>query len=254
MCDVSFLFARLPSSLTDCCMPPGFLPIFFGVQVITDPVTGEVKKKKKNGGAYPGQGGQQHAPYQPPASAFQNGQATAHFVSYGGGNALTLQQADGTTKPQHGGPEAGQFVNVTLPAGVESGQKIHVKAPGPNGRINEIIIPPGYGPGMSFTVEFAPESAAPGSYAPAAAPSNKVPAYEAAAINNTRPPPTTSSVPPAAANHADDGFASGFNNPNWTPPPPTASATVQDPEFDISAYPTSEAVPVASGYSAPPKY
>lgn len=233
-------------------------------QVMTDPVTGEVKKKKKNGGAYPGQGGQQHAPYQPPASAFQNGQATAHFVSYGGGNALTLQQADGSTKPQHGGPEAGQFVNVTLPAGVESGQKIHVKAPGPNGRINEIIIPPGYGPGMSFTVEFAPASAAPGAHAPASAPSNKVPAYEAAAINNTRPATNYGNAAvPAAANHADDGFASGFNNPNWTPPPnnptwtsppPTASATVQDPEFDLSSYPTSEAVPVASGYSAPPKY
>ena len=229
-------------------------------QVVTDPVTGEIKKKKKNGGAYPGQGGQQHAPYQPPASAFQNGQATAHFVSYGGGNALTLQQADGTTKPQHGGP-AREFVNVTLPAGVESGQKIHVKAPGASGRINEIIIPAGYGPGMSFTVEFAPESAAPGSYAPVA-PNDKVPAYEAAAINNTRPPATnisyvnnnTSTAVPAAGNHADDGFASGFNNPNWTPPPPTANATVQDPEFDLSSYPTSQAVPVSGGYSAPPKY
>lgn len=226
-------------------------------QVVTDPVTGEVKKKKKNGGAYPGQGGQHHAAYQPPASAFQNGQATAHFVSYGGGNALTLQQADGTTKPQHGGA-VGQFVNVTLPAGVESGQKIHVQAPGPGGRINEIIVPAGYGPGMSFTVEFAPASAAPGSYAPVP-PKDKVPAYEAAAINNTRPAApiyrygnNTSAPVPAAGNHTDDGFASGFNNPNWTPP--MASAPVQDPEFDLSSYPTSQAVPVASGYSAPPKY
>ena len=224
-------------------------------------MTGEVKKKKRLGGAYPGQGGQQHAPYQPPASAFQNGQATAHFVSYGGGNALTLQQSDGSTKPQHGGPE-GQFIQVTLPAGVESGQKIHVQAP--DGRVNEIIIPSGYGPGMSFTVEFAPATAAPGY---SSMPPNKVPPHEAAAINNTRPSSssygngnttggygngTTAAGVPPPINHADDGFASGFNNPNWTPPP-TASATVQDPEFDLSSYPTSQAVPV-SNYPPPPKY
>jgi len=222
--------------------------------VVTDPVTGEIKKKKKMGGAYPGQMGQQHAAYQPPASAFQNGQATAHFVSYGGGNALTLVQPDGSSKPQHGGP-GGKFIRVTLPQGVESGQTIRVKAP--DGRLNEIIIPPGFGPGMTFTVEFAPESAAPAAAAASSYSStmmnNKIPAQQAAQMNNTRPTTTSSYgndetpyasltplAPPPNTNHqADDGFASGFNNPNWSPPPPTTQQANGN-----GNYPTSQAVPV----------
>lgn len=190
-------------------------------QVITDPVTGETKKKKKLGGAYPGQMGQHHAPYQPPASAFQNGKATAHFVSYGGGNALTLVQPDGTTKPQHGGPES-QFVQVTLPDGVVSGQKIHVQAP--DGRINEIIVPNGFGAGSTFTVEFAPASAA-----PPPSNENKIPVQQAAEFNNTRIPANDAPVATASAvPHGDDGFASGFNNPNWRP------------NNEVNAYPVSQ--------------
>jgi hypothetical protein len=213
-------------------------------------VTGEVKKKKKLGGAYPGQMGQQHAPYAPPASAFQNGQATAHFVSYGGGNALTLVQPDGSTAPQHGGSES-KYVQVTLPDGVESGQKIHVQAP--DGRVNEIIIPPGFGPGMSFTIEFAPEHEA-----PPVNPYTKIPAEQAAVINDTRPAHggySSSAPPPPANSGVDDGFASGFNNPNWRPPPqqPAYASAHTDPEIDLSSYPTSQAVPV-SNYPPPPKY
>ena len=191
-------------------------------EVVTDPVTGEVKKKKKLGGAYPGQMGQQHAPYQPPASAFQNGLATAHFVSYGGGNALTLMQPDGSTKPQHGGPET-QFIKVTLPPGVVAGQKIHVQAP--DGRLNEIIVPNGFGAGSSFTVEFAPASAAP----PAV--ENKIPVQQAAEINNTRVPANDTPYATADAVPVDDGFASGFNNPNWTP---SSNAT------EVNAYPVTQ--------------
>lgn len=61
------------------------------VQIIENPVTGEVKKKKKLGGAYPGQRPAQHQPYRPPAKDFgADGKATLNFVAYGGGNALKL--------------------------------------------------------------------------------------------------------------------------------------------------------------------
>jgi hypothetical protein len=70
-------------------------PLTFSVSFIrqVDPVTGE--KKKKLGGAYPGNRRPQQAPYAPPQSDFQKvdgntAQATAHFVSYGKGNALVL--------------------------------------------------------------------------------------------------------------------------------------------------------------------
>jgi hypothetical protein len=60
-------------------------------------------KTTRLGGAYPGQRRPQHAPYVPPASDFNgDGTATVHFVAYGGGNALTLVQSDGTTKPLMG--------------------------------------------------------------------------------------------------------------------------------------------------------
>ena len=49
------------------------------------------------------------------------------------------------------------FPLVTLPDGVTAGQTIHVQAP--DGRLNAIVVPPGFGPGSTFTVEFAPEEA-----------------------------------------------------------------------------------------------
>ena len=61
-------------------------------KVVTDPYTGQEKEKKKWGGAYPGNRPPQHAPYTPDANQFNpvTNQATSHFVSYGGGNALVL--------------------------------------------------------------------------------------------------------------------------------------------------------------------
>jgi hypothetical protein len=77
-------------------------------QVTTDPHTGQEKKKHKLGGAYPGNRKKPQAPYTPGASQFNSqGQATAHFVSYGGGNALVLQQG-GMAQPQVG--EKPQFI------------------------------------------------------------------------------------------------------------------------------------------------
>ena len=57
----------------------------------TDYVTGQKKTTHKLGGSYPGNRRQPMKPYAPPASQFSNGQATGHFVSYGGGNALVLK-------------------------------------------------------------------------------------------------------------------------------------------------------------------
>lgn len=80
---------------------------FSSKQVIVDPMTGKETKKKKLGGAYPGQRRPQHQPYVPPASDFdKEGKATAHFIAYGGGNALTLVKKDGSSKPESGKPEA----------------------------------------------------------------------------------------------------------------------------------------------------
>ena len=232
---------------------------------MTDPVTGQTNTKKKLGGSYPGMSAPHHKPYAPPASAFQNGTtAQAHFIQYGNGNALTLVQNDGSSQPQSGGPES-QYVQVTLPDGVYAGQKIHVKAP--DGRINEIIVPNGFGPGSVFTVEFAPEHEAPSSYN--SMPSNKIPSEQAAAFNNTRPNNNYGGSAPSPANNnnnydgVDDGFASGFNNANWRPPRSQQQAQAQpvyttntmsvEPDIDLNSYPTSEAVPV-SGYSDPPQY
>jgi hypothetical protein len=66
-------------------------------------VTGETKNKHKLGGSYPGNRRPVQQQYAPAASEFHNGQATAHFVNYGGGNALVLQQ-NGIAQPQAGQP------------------------------------------------------------------------------------------------------------------------------------------------------
>mmetsp|Transcript_11386 Transcript_11386/g.12899 ORF Transcript_11386/g.12899 Transcript_11386/m.12899 type:complete len:223 (-) Transcript_11386:334-1002(-) len=155
---------------------------------------------------HPGNRRQANKPYAPPASAFSNGQATSHFVSYGGGNALVLKQGNGAAQPQIGATAATmtagggskydkqpEYIQVTLPAGVTSGQTIQVAAP--DGRLNEIIIPQGFGPGDTFTVEFSDAGTQP------------------------PPPPITANqaVPlpvPPRNNDYDDGFASGFGNNN----------------------------------------
>jgi len=45
-----------------------------------------------------------------------------------------------------------KYVMVTVPEGVEPGQRIHVRAS--TGQLNEVIVPPGMKPGSAFTVEF----------------------------------------------------------------------------------------------------
>lgn len=117
-------------------------------------------KKKKLGGQYPGNRRAKQQPYIPDANEFQKVDgntevATAHFVAYGGGNALVLMN-----KPNRAQPAAGnnvEYVEVTLPTGVSAGDIIHVRAP--DGRLNEIIVPDGMGPGSTFTVEFDPGDA-----------------------------------------------------------------------------------------------
>jgi hypothetical protein len=78
-------------------------------------VTGQEKTRKKLGGAYPGQRRPQHQPYIPPATEFgKDGQATAHFVAHGGGNALTLVRQDGSHKPEIGGKPQSEFIQGTF--------------------------------------------------------------------------------------------------------------------------------------------
>lgn len=252
------------------------------LQVYTDPVTGEKKTKQTLGGSYPGNRRTPQQQYAPSAAEFQNGQATAHFVNYGGGNALVLQQ-NGIAQPQAGQPIGKQptfiqgrlvvifeihslydssrrrwmfltlygFVTVTLPNNVHGGDKIHVRAP--DGRLNEIIVPQGFGPGSTFTVEFAD--------APPPKTDTLYHAPVAQATPATSPMPYTPYTPytapvahatPAAVpygnhqNHSgqnDDGFATGFNNPHFVP---TAQAQAHggDAEIDLSSYPTTTAKPV----------
>ena len=81
---------------------------------MVDPVTGQETKKHSWGGQYPGNRRPQHGPYIPPANDFdKNGTATAHFVTCGGGNALTLVRKDGTTTPETGGIQP-EFVEGTF--------------------------------------------------------------------------------------------------------------------------------------------
>mmetsp|Transcript_30769 Transcript_30769/g.62384 ORF Transcript_30769/g.62384 Transcript_30769/m.62384 type:complete len:135 (+) Transcript_30769:458-862(+) len=86
-----------------------------------------------------------------------NGQtrtATAHFVAYGGGNALVLMdkpnRAAKVVDDNDGSKQ--EFIEVTLPANVNPGDVIHVK--NQKGQINAIVVPDGMGPGSTFTVEF----------------------------------------------------------------------------------------------------
>ena len=155
-------------------------------QYVVDPATGEEKKVTKFGGAHPGNRRPQHKPYTPPNQEFdKEGHATAHFVTVGGGNALQLVQRtdEPDTKPSassSGGGKAPEYIEgmytksavdtflgfvlskvdlllsfyaVVLPDGVTAGQTIHVQAP--DGRLNAVVVPAGFGPGDKFTVEFA---------------------------------------------------------------------------------------------------
>ena len=86
---------------------------FLYLQVVTNPHTGQVQTKKKLGGSYPGQRRPHHATYTPDASQFDhNGQSVVHFKAYGGGNALTLVQQDGTN-PAVSGATVPEYVSGT---------------------------------------------------------------------------------------------------------------------------------------------
>jgi hypothetical protein len=120
---------------------------------------------------------------------------------------------------------------VTLPSNVHGGDKIHVQAP--DGRLNEIIVPNGFGPGSKFTVEFA-DAPPPKkvltpyvSYAAPVAQATTQPTVNSAVSNNYQ-----ASSRPA---DYDDGFASGFNNPHFVP---MATAQPHGMDGDLSSYPT----------------
>jgi len=207
----------------------------------TNMVTGETKTTHKMGGSYPGNRRPASTPYSPPASQCSNGQATSHFVSYGGGNALVLKE-NGISQPQIGASSYAngkqdtqpQYVQVTLPSGVYGGQTIQVQAP--DGRLNEIIVPSGFGPGSSFTVEFADESATTTSSYNNNNTTNQSSSYGTSSYGRTSASsataaPTTAMarpVPPpqSSGNDNDDGFATGFGSsyPTATDARPVYSA------------------------------
>ena len=133
------------------------------------------------------------------------------------------------------------IILVTLPDGVKAGQTIHVQAP--DGQVNAIVVPEGFGPGSTFTVEFASEETSP-------PPPSKVEPHQNQSAGQPPPPP------PAQGNTGDDGFASGFNNPGWTPataqPAANTSSTYAEPDIQLGAsYPTTSATPV---YNTAPVY
>eukprot|EP00574_Skeletonema_japonicum_P011062 CAMPEP_0201739698 /NCGR_PEP_ID=MMETSP0593-20130828/45920_1 /ASSEMBLY_ACC=CAM_ASM_000672 /TAXON_ID=267983 /ORGANISM="Skeletonema japonicum, Strain CCMP2506" /LENGTH=182 /DNA_ID=CAMNT_0048233989 /DNA_START=122 /DNA_END=670 /DNA_ORIENTATION=- len=121
---------------------------------------------------YPGNRRVAQPIYQPPDSDYTQVDATtavanAHFVTCPGGNALRLEgkphRSDGTTNynttTNNNGGGQPTYISVTLPPGVNSGDVIHVRAP--DGRLNAITVPPGMGPGATFTVEFSDDTPAP---------------------------------------------------------------------------------------------
>jgi hypothetical protein len=128
--------------------------------------------------AYPGNKRVAKPTYQPGANEFQQvnattATATAHFITCPGGNALKLADRPNRAEVPSGSDGLAKYIQVTIPPGVNAGDIIHVKAP--DGRMNAITVPSGYGPGSTFTVEFSsddnipplePEDLAPGVYVP----------------------------------------------------------------------------------------
>merc|ERR1719410_225894 len=126
---------------------------------------------------YPGNRRVAKPAYQPGAGDYEKvnatiAVATAHFVACPGGNALKLVGKPNRAElPTAGAEGLPRHISVTLPPGVNAGDVIHVRAP--DGRMNAISVPPGMGPGSTFTVEFSDDAPpplkdelAPGVYAP----------------------------------------------------------------------------------------
>ena len=188
--------------------------------------------------------------------------ATAHFIAYGGGNALVLvDNANSPPQAASGGPPK-QYISgklsdlslricvvisvpqshhigsfsvsiVTLPEGVRPGDTIHVQSP--DGRLNAIVVPDGMFPGSTFTVEFASAPKPPPTSVPAAtgaAASTAVSDDFVSGFNN--PYSSAPRAAPAAPAGGGGGFVAGFNNPN--------AAVKAEPDVDAGAsYPTAPA-------------
>ncbi|KAL7574046.1 hypothetical protein ACA910_015624 [Epithemia clementina (nom. ined.)] len=199
-------------------------------EYVVDPATGKEVQKRKLGGNYPGNRRPQHAPYQPPASAFDGtGTAKAHFVAYGGGNALTLVRTNGITTTT---ATPSNYIEVTLPEGVKAGQVIHVQAP--DGQLNEVVVPEGFGPGDVFTVEFASSS-------------TTIPTTTKLDDNlYTTPVAVNDNQTSRSNNRPGDNFASALDNDNNNHHHHANHANNWS-----EAYPSAVATPV---YSPPPQY
>ena len=146
-----------------------------------------------------------------------------------------------------------------------AGQTIHVAAP--DGRLNEIIVPEGFGPGSTFTVEFA--DTPPHQQKTTTSYNTTTNQY-----NNTAAPISSSTT---NNNNYDDGFATGFQDPNYIPQPIAApessynttttttpgrpspnltpyvtTTTTNNNNLDLNSYPTAtDAKPV---YNTAPQY
>jgi len=129
----------------------------------------------------------------------------------------------------------------------------------PSGKTNAIVVPSGFGPGSTFTVEFADEMSTPASKPGASNYSDDVNVNNHQQYNNNSSSSNnnnnnnSSSTNPPPDQGPDDGFATGFNNPQWHP----SATAVQEPEVHVSStsgdyhgnYPSATATPV---YSLPP--
>lgn len=172
----------------------------------------------------------------------KSSQKLSHFVSQGNGSPLT---------PASSARNEANMIKVTVPAGVSPGQTIRVQTP--NGQTHDIAVPSQQYSGSSFTVEFSAGNydnnmtTTPTTVLP---PSNN-PAYTSTATSTYSNYNTTSNYNTnyATNNRADDGFASGNNNPNYTPPPQATAAVLPDipdePDIRLQSFPTAQAVPVS---------
>ena len=106
------------------------------------------------------------------------------------------------------------IIVVTIPEGVKAGQAIHVQAP--DGRLNEVIVPDGFGPGDVFTVEF--------SSAPVA---EKVAETEIAVVNEAQNDNNFASaldVPSPTYSSSNNNYPSAHATPIYSAPPQYPSA------------------------------
>mmetsp|Transcript_14337 Transcript_14337/g.20626 ORF Transcript_14337/g.20626 Transcript_14337/m.20626 type:complete len:228 (+) Transcript_14337:213-896(+) len=219
------------------------------IKIYTDPITGQQTKKQSLGGAYPGQRRKVQAPYTPPVDDFdKNGQATAHFVQYGGGNALVLVNGP-NPHPQYGNRPT-EYISVTLPSGVSPGDTIHVQSP--DGRTNAVVVPDGMGPGSKFTVQFEDEER----------PLQAMPVHTASGNNPTTScyvPETTTTT--TSANTTTTPAYTPFTNATTVIEEPTTASvttpyvtaqTVGQDDF-VSGFGQTTTT-TASAYPAPPQY